>query len=517
MKVRECSLPVLRGLFFFAICLSTMFSPVGVRAGGSAPERYSVAMRNFGVWEPDAGGRLDFSVWYPSSGAPSEFVREGWIVKACKGGHVLPGFYPVVLVSHDTVSSRFANNDLAGALASGGMIVIVPAHTDDNQNSSEGIYTARLLRERPRHLLLALETVLGAPDFAPHADESRIGLLGIGFGAISVMQLAGAIPDFKRLEGYCGAASGQDAFCSPWVSERLASIPETLFMFRQEGAGALSPPLDLFAPPLVAVAVSSAEEQSAEGEKTHQPAGIQKSSFWQRIFSGSEEERPEGAFQSNSTGRAAADASPPALQNAALALDFQGDPLFGGTDSGAPFMHIALSDSPQFRFSPSDDPAAVLKLDPSPAVADPSAGVYRRLPECRRIRGMALLAPAGGMLFSRAALADIHIPTAVLEAGQDGLYPPSQHAHPYFANLPVQPMLLQLPEADHFSLFALCARETMINLGEVCGRMVGDDRRELAGQRDTFLVSFFQAALGGPLPSAPPSGYVAGEQGEEQP
>jgi len=462
------------------------------------PERYLVAMRNFGVWEPQTGERLDFSVWYPSRGTVLSFVREGWIVEASQSSRILPGFYPVILLSHDTASGRFANNDLAGALASAGMIVIVPAHTNDNQNASGRLYTAELFKERPRHLLRALETVLGTPEFALHADESRIGLVGVGFGAITVLQLVRAIPDFSRLKGYCGAASGQDAFCFPWTRERLERMPQALSILAKEaGPAVLSPPLDVFAPKLIPVVVSSAELEAAN-DKRRQQAGAKRTSFWQRIFGGAEEE-PGGDVADASVGEAVQD-----TQNPLLALEFQGGALLGGTTAGALFVHIALPRA--------EDSVADIAPEPVFIPTDPSMNAYRRPAQVRNIRAIALMVPAGGMLFSPAALEGIQIPVAIVKAGQDGLYPPSQHAYPYFANLPGQPQRLHLAGADHFSLFARCAKETMINLGDVCGRMVGSTRQELAAKRDTFLVSFFRASLGGPLPLALPSGYIADDR-----
>ena len=518
MVVRLSPSPAFRGLFFSAICFWAVLFSAFAHAGGSAPERYPVAMRNFGVWEPHTKERLDFSIWYPSRSEAFETVRDGWIVEASQRGRILPGFYPVILVSHDTASGRFANNDLVAALASGGMIVIVPAHTGDNQNASEGLYTAGLLRDRPRHLLRALETVLGTPEFALHADESRIGLLGIGFGGITAMQLAGAAPDFSRLQGYCGAASGQDAFCSLWTMERLAHLPEALApVLQKEGEKALSPPLALFAPPLIPALVPPPEALAVEEDKAQPNGAEEKPSFWKRMFGGSAEEaRDVPPSQGNATEKAALNGASIGFQNPAVAQDFQGDPLFGGTEPGR-FIALALPDSPQFRFSPEDDPVGGIKPDTPPVTADPKVNAYRRPPGIRKIRGIALLAPAGGMLFSRASLAGIHVPVAVVEAGQDGLYPPQQHSYPYFVSLSVQPMLLQLPKVDHFSLFARCARDTMINLGDVCGRMVGDARQDLNAMRDGFLVPFFQSALGGPLPPAEPSGFTAAEQPEEQP
>jgi predicted dienelactone hydrolase len=183
--------------------------------------------------------------------------------------------------------------------------------------------------------------------------------------------------------------------------------------------------------------------------------------------------------------------------------------MFGGTTSGAIFVYIALPGT--------ENPATDIAPEPVFTKAAPSVSAYRRPAQIRNIRAIALMAPAGGMLFSSAALEGIHIPVAIVEAGQDGLYPPPQHSHPYFVNLPVQPLRLHLSGADHFSLFARCTKETMTNLGDACGRIVGNARQELAAKRDNFLVPFFRSALGGPLPLALPSGYIADERTGEQP
>lgn len=473
-------------------------------------------MRSFGVWEPETRERVDFSVWYPSSAASVEAINEGWIVEAGRRGRMLPGFYPVVLVSHDTASGRFANNDLAAALASAGMLVIVPTHTGDNQNSGEDIFTAKLVRDRPRHLLRALETVLGSPDFAPYADESRIGLVGVGFGSITAMQLAGAAPDFSRLAGYCSSGEArqfmEDAFCAPWTRERLSRLPEEMdALSKNHKNEVFTPSLAFFSPPLLAVVVPPEDMQRETAPVRPQTSRP----WWQRLFGDAEEEETRQQQVETVSVKAPPEPAPPQgettpTSNFPLLLDFQGGPLFGGTDSGAAFVHISLPDSPQFRVTVSDDVSgSMASPEPAPSPPHPGKRVYRRPASARSIKGIALVAPAGGMVFAPEALGSIRIPVAVIEAGQDALYPPGRHAKPYLVGLPSLPLELSLEEADHFSLFARCARETMINLGEACGRLVGDKRQFVGEQRNRFLVSFFQTVLGGALPEAVPSGYVA--------
>jgi predicted dienelactone hydrolase len=106
-------------------------------------------------------------------------------------------------------------------------------------------------------------------------------------------------------------------------------------------------------------------------------------------------------------------------------------------------------------------------------------------------------------------LQQVKEPVVIIEAGSDRLYPPEGHARPYLERLPAPPLALRLDEADHFSLFALCSRESLANLAEICGRLKGEARSALARRRDHLLVNFFQSAVGMPLPPEKPAGYVA--------
>ena len=488
------------------ILLVFFFCGRAARAG--AADEYPVAMRTFGVWAQDSHERFDFSVWYPGSALQSESAREGWIVESGRRGRVIPGFYPVILLSHDTASGRFANNDLASSLAAGGFIVIAPTHMGDNQNDSADLYTARLLRARPRHLLRALETVLDSPDFALYADESRIGLIGVGFGTITVLQLAGAVPDPSLLERYCPGTIATDAFCAPWAADRLALLAsEMRATEKKEGRQVFTPPLALYAPELVpAPPVAAVVAAPPERQKPAQEG--KGRSFLSRLFADKDDADEDAEGEDTGAITPPAGNSTAAAANSGPVLDFQGGPDFGGTDSGEPFVHIALSDSPHYRVTVAEESGALLSPD---AFSAKSSGplAHRRPPGVRKIRGIALLAPAGGMLFSREALSGIQVPVALVEAGQDALYPPRAHAQPFYSRLPAPSDHISLAGVDHFSLFARCSKDTMANLGEACGRLVGDQREAVAGQRDRFLLSFFHAVLGEPLPPAAPSGFVA--------
>lgn len=447
-----------------------------VTALGGKPSLLPVGMRSFGVWEPESGQRFDFSVWHPAESAAGETERDGWVVAAGKQSRPLPGAYPVILLSHDTAGSRYAHSDLAAALAAQGMMVVVPTHAGDCQNDSSGVYSARMLYERPRQLLRALDTLLGTPEFAPYVDESRIGLVGIGFGAVTALQLAGARPAMDVLSFYCDGVEGvfsarrdeEDAFCAPWTRGRLERAEEGMSrLMESAGAYAFTPPVDLYAPELIQVSLWP--DELDEDTSTEVPVP-----------------------------------SVPEVEENSPASYFRTLPLLGGRTPQTPFADFSLEGSPLFA-------AREVQRGHAPEFREPAPEqrVYRRPAERRAIRAVALVSPAGGMLFSGKELAAVNLPVAVVEAGQNILYPPLTHARPYVTMLPVRPALLSLEEADHFSLFSPCTKDSLVTLGETCGRLPADERREAASRRDAFLLSFFSSALGGPLSPAAPSGYIA--------
>ncbi|MDR2076713.1 MAG: hypothetical protein LBP61_07285 [Desulfovibrio sp.] len=460
---------------------------------GSKSGKYGVGMQTFGVWENVEGGRFDFVLFFPSLSQGRTLVREGWRLQAAEGARPLPGLYPVVLLSHDTAGSRFANSDVAEALAGSGFFVIAPTHSGDNQNNGDSLHTADLLFTRPRQILLALETVLSSPVFAPYADESRIGLLGVGFGSVTVLQLAGFRPDPSRMEASCAhAGEGHDPFCTSWARSRLAHLPaEAAALEEKWGGGAFTPPLDLYAPAL---------EPSPGSLRETPPVARPAPSLADRIlvffsFPASPETPP-----ATETPLPAGNAAPPVL-----IPDFDGGPLFGSGDSRMHYAYLALpGPSPLPEASPVEENPPL----PAPALEDKPV-VHRRPATLRRIRALALLAPAGGMFFPRNAPAESRLPALVIEAGKDELYAPEQHSRPYLSLLPAQVRLAQLAEADHFSLFAPCSDEIRENLEAACGRMGKEEGLNIRRRRDEELISFFRSFLAPPLETASPSGLVA--------
>ena len=263
-------------LFVCLVCLVCL--PATGQAQGSRPQQFQPGFRTVGIWNPDSGIRMDVAVWYPSLRPPKEMRIDGWSVLISRNGREVPGRYPIILISHGAGSSRMAVHDLAAAFARQGFLVIAPTHPGDNASDTAYLYHARLFQERPRHLALALEAVLSNPDLAPLADETRIGLLGVGSGAATVLQLTGAAPDISALPAYCAQEQSAAPLCTEWARQHHSVIlQEYATALATQGAASFTPSLIFFAAPEVPLKTATdndAATGSDDDEETKMPSPV---------------------------------------------------------------------------------------------------------------------------------------------------------------------------------------------------------------------------------------------------
>ncbi|SBV92716.1 putative Dienelactone hydrolase-like protein [uncultured delta proteobacterium] len=205
---------------FFLLLAALLLPAQAAFAKGSGPQLPQPGFRSVGLWDPDIPIRMDIAVWYPSPRIPRDLLLDGWSIRVGQNGITIPGRYPVILISHTTAASRLASHDLAATLARHGFIVIAPTHPKDNMDDTSGIFHAALFADRPRQLLLALEAVEKNAALHNIIDRSRIGILGVGAGAATALQLAGARPDPSLLGNHCALpenAVSADPLCSSWA------------------------------------------------------------------------------------------------------------------------------------------------------------------------------------------------------------------------------------------------------------------------------------------------------------
>ena len=499
-------------------------------AMGGKPSEYPVGMRTIGIWEPRTQTRFDIAVWYPSRSWGSATERDGWVVPSASRSAVADGFFPIVLVSHDTAMSRFAHSDLAVALAGRGKIVIAPTHTGDSIFDCSDLYSTEVLYDRPRHLLQALEAVLDRPEFAPHADESRIGIIGAGFGAITATQLAGLVPSPGAIPAHCDRNTLPDVFCASWSESMLAALQEDVVLFSSiEGPKAFAPPLDMFAPELEVVPVPPEEVENgkASARKSRAGASGKERSFFAGILakmgfggdaetSGQSEDAAgdaadgglsalseQGEGQPGEQGEAISALAANNAVTTPLNVDFQAGLVRGGALKGDVFVSFPYEDHPLL--------VDVAPLAPPPEVRPARTGVdnrpYRRPASVRSLRAVALVTPAGGMLFEQSGQSSV--PLLLVNPEHNSLYPTASHSLSYLDTYRGPSVTHKIANADHFSLFARCGQELRATLPDGCGRLFGDARKVADDAKKALVLDFFATTLGAAKPGQPPSGLKA--------
>ncbi len=233
----------LAGLVLLLCCLAL---PGGqAQAMGTAPLPYAVGVRSLSVNTPN-NAQLGVVVWYPSgrSNQASYETRFGrWIMRAEKNAAPARLQAPVILISHDMVSSSLAMHELATCLAGSGFVVVAPTHTGDSVENASALYSAALLYYRPIQLHQALFAVSRDPAFKGMLDLQRIGLLGAGAGALTCMQLCGVDIDPSGYTAYC-EAENDTALCSSLAVNRFARLNQDMREIRaKHGNNAFVAPL----------------------------------------------------------------------------------------------------------------------------------------------------------------------------------------------------------------------------------------------------------------------------------
>ena len=118
----------------------------------------------------------------------------------------------------------------------------------------------------------------------------------------------------------------------------------------------------------------------------------------------------------------------------------------------------------------------------------------------RRIKAVAAIAPAYGMLFTKASLADLRIPTLILRAEHDRINRAPLHADAIKNAMPHPPEYTVIQGADSSSLISACPPSVLRDLPELCSKVDAEKRAQIHHQLNTFLNRFFMEQLGRALP-----------------
>ncbi|HKV60714.1 MAG TPA: hypothetical protein VJO16_02285 [Candidatus Acidoferrum sp.] len=200
-------------------------------------------------WRAAQSHAIITDIWYPA--APSAIEKEQWVGspsapfaiagKAAPDAPLLaaPAKFPLILLSHGTGGSSSMMAWLGISLASHGYIAAAVNHPGNNALEP---YTAQgftLWWERAHDLSVVLDKLLADSTFGPRIDPSRIGAAGFSLGGYTVIELAGGIGDFSRLEAFCKTPNANSLCTDPPEFPGLSAKVKSLIASDQSFAAAL--------------------------------------------------------------------------------------------------------------------------------------------------------------------------------------------------------------------------------------------------------------------------------------
>lgn len=172
------------------------------------------------------------ALFYPTSSEPKVVELGPFKLNVAVEGEVLKGKHPLVIVSHGSGGSHLSYKDVAISLAKNGFIVGMPLHPQNNymDNSLEGSVTN--YTNRPKHITLAIDTLLNASDINTYIDSDKIAVLGHSVGGYAAISAAGGVGDTSSLIKICrNSPLLTDPYCTP---ARDGSMTKTVIKSKKD-------------------------------------------------------------------------------------------------------------------------------------------------------------------------------------------------------------------------------------------------------------------------------------------
>ncbi|POG22934.1 dienelactone hydrolase [Aeromonas bestiarum] len=156
------------------------------------------------VTDPVGGKPMDAVYFYPGVAAENTPTTIGpYQIAAKKALDIVPGRYPVIVISHGNAGSLWSHHDLATTLARQGNIVVTLTHPGDNYKDQTGAGAISSWYGRPLQISAAITAVTNNAELAAYVDADKIAFIGFSAGGATGLLLRGGEIDSGRYENYC--------------------------------------------------------------------------------------------------------------------------------------------------------------------------------------------------------------------------------------------------------------------------------------------------------------------------
>lgn len=158
---------------------------------------------------PAPAGTGPVTVFYPTDAPAQPLQRGPFVIEAAPDAPPQRGNGHLIVMSHGSGGSAWAQSDLAKTLVDAGFTVAMPLHAGDNFRDLSAVGPASW-RHRPQEVSQAIDAVAADPRFAGLLDFQHVGVYGMSAGGLTALVLAGGRWSPSRLAQHCEAHLAQD-------------------------------------------------------------------------------------------------------------------------------------------------------------------------------------------------------------------------------------------------------------------------------------------------------------------
>ncbi len=210
----------LQKIFFFLIYLSFFFFQT-LLVKTSLANEYNVGHKSYSVWNTKENTRIDISLWFPTYNIQRRLNLGDYTVYASQNLNIAKIIeqdensstsqdselkhkkLPLILISHDSGSTRYSHHTLAQELVKKGYLVVIPNHNNDDAYSMPHYNSVKSLTERAKQISATLDLILTDKNLSSFVDEKNITYVGFGNGGMASLLLLGLEFTNTKWHNYC--------------------------------------------------------------------------------------------------------------------------------------------------------------------------------------------------------------------------------------------------------------------------------------------------------------------------
>ncbi len=186
-----------------------------------ATHPYAVGQMHFEWHDTTRNRPLRIELWYPTHDTMGTNLVDDYpfVLPATSfNAPLLPGKFPLVLLSHGTGGNRISQMWLATELAGHGNLVAAVDHYGNTLDNKIPEHFVKIWH-RPLDLSFVLDQMLQHDDIGSHIDPDRLGAAGFSLGGFTTLALAGGRIDYQELRAFAGTEGGKQEFVVPELGD----------------------------------------------------------------------------------------------------------------------------------------------------------------------------------------------------------------------------------------------------------------------------------------------------------